>query len=349
MIRYQVFVSSTYKDLKKERGIIKKALLEKKCFPAGMEEFPATDEEQFEYIKRIIDDSDYYILILGGYIGTICKETKETYTYMEYQYAKEKGIPIIVFIKKDKLGQLICAEEGKKRRLYYEKFVEEVCANRMCSFFTKKEQLSGMTHFSLDEEIKKNPRLGWKKVENIAINNNSDLIIRGKILEYFIIGYEIYDIIDKFVHLPSYGQTDKKIILKYGQDTQGTFKLVAFVGEDTHNFFYDVENVYFDGNGYLKPDIKMQITLARLGNNEEVLLFFSMGNLSSELTTKIYKFGNMGLKEIAQIDGQEYMWIDYDLKVPYGSQGLFESYVYLRNNMYLTTNLENQKTLKGVE
>lgn len=88
--------------------------------------------------------------------------------------------------------------------------MEEVCANRMCSFFTKKEQLSGMTHFSLDEEIKKNPRLGWKKVENIAINNKSDLIIRGKILEYFIIGHEIYDIIDKFVHLPSYGQTDKK-------------------------------------------------------------------------------------------------------------------------------------------
>lgn len=29
------------------------------------------DEEQFEYIKQVIDDSDYYVLILGGLYGTI--------------------------------------------------------------------------------------------------------------------------------------------------------------------------------------------------------------------------------------------------------------------------------------
>ena len=41
----------------------------------------------------------------------------------------------------------------------------------------------------------------------------------------------------KFVHLPSYGQTDKKIILKYGQDTQGTFKLVAKIHQKQNNLW----------------------------------------------------------------------------------------------------------------
>mgnify|MGYP001332390602 CR=1 FL=1 len=45
--RYQIFVSSTYKDLIEERLIVKKAILEMKHFPAGMEEFPALDKPQW--------------------------------------------------------------------------------------------------------------------------------------------------------------------------------------------------------------------------------------------------------------------------------------------------------------
>jgi len=47
--RYQVFVSSTYADLREERG---------KGIPSGMELFPAADEEQWAFIKRVIDDCD---------------------------------------------------------------------------------------------------------------------------------------------------------------------------------------------------------------------------------------------------------------------------------------------------
>jgi hypothetical protein len=57
--RYQVFVSSTYADLKEERQRVIQALMEMDCIPAGMELFPAADQEQFEFIKRVIDDCDY--------------------------------------------------------------------------------------------------------------------------------------------------------------------------------------------------------------------------------------------------------------------------------------------------
>lgn len=57
--RYQVFVSSTYADLREERQRVIQALMEMECIPSGMELFPAAAEEQLEFIKRGIDDCDY--------------------------------------------------------------------------------------------------------------------------------------------------------------------------------------------------------------------------------------------------------------------------------------------------
>ena len=66
---YQVFVSSTYEDLIDERIKVLNALLSFSCIPAGMELFSAGCDEQFEYIKRVIDRVDYYVLIVAGRYG----------------------------------------------------------------------------------------------------------------------------------------------------------------------------------------------------------------------------------------------------------------------------------------
>ena len=84
--RYQVFVSSTYADLQDERQRVIQALMEMDCIPAGMELFPAADEEQWEFIKRVIDDCDYYLLIIGGRYGSTTADGV-SYTEREYDYA----------------------------------------------------------------------------------------------------------------------------------------------------------------------------------------------------------------------------------------------------------------------
>ncbi|EQA2051359.1 DUF4062 domain-containing protein, partial [Escherichia coli] len=99
--RYQVFVSSTFADLEEERQEVMQALLELDCMPAGMELFPATNSDQWSLIKKIIDDSDYYIVILAGRYGSIGPDGI-SYTEMEYRYALETGKPVIGFIHKDK-------------------------------------------------------------------------------------------------------------------------------------------------------------------------------------------------------------------------------------------------------
>lgn len=49
--RYQVFVSSTYADLKNERSKVIQTLMELGCIPAGMELFPAMDEKQLDFLS----------------------------------------------------------------------------------------------------------------------------------------------------------------------------------------------------------------------------------------------------------------------------------------------------------
>ena len=48
--KYQIFISSTYEDLKEERKKVIEAILTMNHFPVGMEMFSAADEEQWEII-----------------------------------------------------------------------------------------------------------------------------------------------------------------------------------------------------------------------------------------------------------------------------------------------------------
>jgi hypothetical protein len=98
--RYQVFVSSTYQDLTNERQEVMQALLELDCIPSGMELFPAATDDQWTLIKRVIDDCDYYIVIVGGRYGSLAPDGI-SYTELEYRYALERKKPIIAFLHKD--------------------------------------------------------------------------------------------------------------------------------------------------------------------------------------------------------------------------------------------------------
>ena len=84
--RYQVFVSSTYADLKEERRAIIQTVIELNCIPAGMELFPASNEEQFSFIKRVTDDCDYYLLVIAGRYGSVGTDGI-SYTEKEFDYA----------------------------------------------------------------------------------------------------------------------------------------------------------------------------------------------------------------------------------------------------------------------
>ena len=97
---YQAFASSTFEDLKDERSQVSNALAKAVYVAAGMELFPASDQQQLEYIKRIIDRSDYYVVIVAGRYGSLA-DNKLSHTENEFDYARSQGIPVLAFLPAD--------------------------------------------------------------------------------------------------------------------------------------------------------------------------------------------------------------------------------------------------------
>lgn len=170
--RYQVFVSSTYSDLKEERGKVMQTIMALDCIPAGMELFPAIDEEQFEFIKKIIDDCDYYILIVGGRYGSI-SEDGISYTEKEYDYAVSKNIPVLAFLHNDiKNLTFEKSEANPEAREKLQSFRDKVSKGRLVQFWNNADELNGKVAVSLMKTIKIYPAVGWVRA-NLQSNTES--------------------------------------------------------------------------------------------------------------------------------------------------------------------------------
>ena len=96
--KLQVFVSSTYTDLIEERQSAVEAILDAGHIPAGMELFKAGNESQLQTIYKWIDESDVYMLILGGRYGSLETKSDKSYTQLEYEYALSKNIPVFAVV-----------------------------------------------------------------------------------------------------------------------------------------------------------------------------------------------------------------------------------------------------------
>lgn len=166
--RYQVFVSSTYADLQQERQKVIQALMEMDCIPAGMELFPAADEEQWEFIKRVIDDCDYYILIIGGRYGSLTTEGI-SYTEKEYDYAISIGLKVLAFVheRPDEIP-LGKSDIDPTLREKLDGFRNKASQNRLVKFWRNAIELPGLVALSLSKTIKVSPAVGWVRASNVA-------------------------------------------------------------------------------------------------------------------------------------------------------------------------------------
>lgn len=162
--KYQVFISSTYADLIEERKKILDVLLMADCIPAGMEAFVAADTEQFEVIKKVIDLCDYYVLIIGKRYGSIHPETGKSYTEMEYDYAIEHNIPVLVFA----IDESVEVEQAKQETdadkiLKLQAFRAKAMTNRLVSIWKTLEELTGQLAISIMKAKMEIKRPGWQR------------------------------------------------------------------------------------------------------------------------------------------------------------------------------------------
>lgn len=165
--KYQIFVSSTYQDLRDEREQVIKAALEMGHIPVGMEMFSAADEEQWAIITRQIDQSDYYVLVMAHRYGSKAADGI-SYTEKEYDYAVAKGIPVLGFVIDDSAPWPKDRHEEDPKSLKRLAAFKKKIKTRLVQFWNNKEELHGRVSIALTKAITAYPRTGWARADEVS-------------------------------------------------------------------------------------------------------------------------------------------------------------------------------------
>ena len=143
-------------------------VIELNCIPAGMELFPAADEEQLAFIKRVIDDCDYYLLIIGGRYGSV-DESGISYTEQEYDYAVSRGLKVIALLHENPeeipLGK---SEKDPAARERLQRFRDKVSNGRLVKFWGNASELPGLVSINLSRAMNAYPAVGWVRADRVA-------------------------------------------------------------------------------------------------------------------------------------------------------------------------------------
>lgn len=180
--RYQVFISSTFLDLQDERKAVMHALQKAGYFVAGMELFPSDDADSWEVIQRVIDQSDYYVLVIAGRYGSLAKGKRVSFTELEYSYAKQKKIPVLAFIHGDRKslpsGNV---DTDSKMISKLDKFRAKVESAHNRTLWTSQHDLAASVLASLSQKVNLRPAVGW--VRGDAASANEELRLRVDALQ----------------------------------------------------------------------------------------------------------------------------------------------------------------------
>jgi hypothetical protein len=185
--KLQIFISSTYTDLKAERQAAVEAILKAGHIPAGMELFTSGDRSQWEVIQRWITDSDIYMIILGGRYGSIEPDSGLSYTELEYDFAVQSGKPhFAVVIEEAALEKKVPALDSGVREGDHPKKLKAFrtkVLSKMSSFFSdpkdvKLAVLETVPRLAADYKLKGWVRAG--KVPDILAAKDGVVLIIGE-------------------------------------------------------------------------------------------------------------------------------------------------------------------------
>lgn len=171
--KYQVFVSSTYTDLQDARQEMMLALLSMGMIPVGMELYPTEDNNQWPMIQKMINECDYYVVLLGGRYGTL-SPMGLSYTHREYIYAATKKKPIIAFVHDhpEMLDPPMreASREGDVRFRDFRKLLQD---KTMFRYWSSPGDLGEVAKKALPQYVKQNPAPGWVRAGQVTDLNQA--------------------------------------------------------------------------------------------------------------------------------------------------------------------------------
>lgn len=244
--RYQIFVSSTFDDLQEERRQVWQTLIKFNYIVVGMETFPATTDEQFLYIQKQIETSDYYVLIIGGRYGSMADD-KISFTEREFDFAAQSKVPALVFPIEDPTAVPVKkTDNNSKKAKKLVTFRERAMRSRTVHKWSNGDNLCLGIIQSLQNATETSARPGWIR-GNIAsteelLSENRELRLENQKLKYVVTKSSAAQISAPKVDLSA--ELDVEFTVISGEPKNGKikislesivsqFNLTEAVGEDT--------------------------------------------------------------------------------------------------------------------
>lgn len=137
------------------------AVIDLRHIPIGMEGFPAIDQEQMSYIKRLIDECDYYVVIVKDRYGSTAPNGV-SFTEQEYEYAVSAGKHVLGFLSQE------FDEKASDNPDAVKSFREKISSNRIVKFWGDKTGLEMSVLKSLSAAFEADPREGWIRASSAA-------------------------------------------------------------------------------------------------------------------------------------------------------------------------------------
>lgn len=193
--KYQVFISSTFRDLAEQRRLVLDAVVDRGHIPVAMERFGAEDNTVPSVIKKAIEASQIYMLIIGFRYGEIVKEKGISFSELEYEIARKENKVVVPFLLAD--------SEVTEERLSLEK---ELAEAKNQAEKLREDTLEGMQLKErighLEDEIKNEAKL----------QHFREIAKAGKLYQMFSLrgGRDGFDRFDKHMVLKALLQAEKK-------------------------------------------------------------------------------------------------------------------------------------------
>lgn len=165
---FHVFVSSTYTDLVEARRKVSDAVAKAGYVAEGMEIFPASSQKQMDFIHKVIDRCDYYVLVVAGRYGSV-DACGLSYTELEYRYAVSQGIPVLAFLF-SKLEDLDsnAMESDPELASKLQTFRTKVSDAALVDFWSSSDELATKTLAALSQARQSHPGVGWLRANHAA-------------------------------------------------------------------------------------------------------------------------------------------------------------------------------------
>ena len=149
------------------------ALLSMGMIPTGMELYPTEANNQWPMIQQVINECDYYVVLLGGRYGTL-SPMGLSYTHREYIYAATKRKPVIAFLHDQPElldgGSRETSRDGDVRFQDFRKLLQEKTVFR---YWNSPKDLGQVVRKAMPQFIKQHPATGWVRAGQISDLNQA--------------------------------------------------------------------------------------------------------------------------------------------------------------------------------